>query len=57
MSVLKLFCVLYFPQMASTSSVESMPGADGGGALAGVSNLKLILPLEQGRGGQILFLL
>lgn len=38
---------LCFPQIASTSSVESMPGADGSGAFGGVSNSKLILVVEQ----------
>lgn len=47
------FC---FSQIASTSSVESMPGADGGGAFGGVSNLKLILSAEQGEVG-VMFLL
>lgn len=42
-----VLCHSVSPQIASTSSVESMPGADGSGALGGVSNLKLILQSEQ----------
>lgn len=41
-----VLCHSVSPQIASTSSVESMPGADGG-ALGGVSNLKLMLQSEQ----------
>lgn len=42
-----VLCHSVSPQIASTSSVESMPGADGGGALGGVSNLKVTLQSEQ----------